>query len=373
MLVTSSLTMFRKTYALPVDQTHWEVPGGSNATFTWDYDDGRDRILKLYEKGKTKQWDASERLDWSVDVDPDNPLGFPPDYIRLYVSAKIWNKLDAKERANVRRHLDAWRFSQFLHGEQGALIGTAKLVQSVPDLDAKLYAATQVMDEGRHVEVYSRYIREKLQLAYPINPHLKILLNQALSDSRWDLTYLAVQVVIEGLALALFSSMSELMSEPLACALNAYVMQDEARHVAFGRLALRDLYPQLSEKERDEREEFCVEACYLMRDRFLAEEVWHNVGFPVDECMKYFKASPFMREYHRRLFSRIVPTLQDIGICGPRMRAALEDMGGFQMAHVDMDELLKQDEDIAEEFDRLKAARGAEVARVAAIGADETK
>src|SRR5947209_1153207 len=119
MLVTSSLTMFRKTYALPVDQTHWEVPGGTDATFTWDYDEGRDRILRLYEKGKTKQWDASERLDWSLDVNPDNPLGFPPDYIRLYVSAKIWNKLDRKERANVRRHLDAWRFSQFLHGEQG--------------------------------------------------------------------------------------------------------------------------------------------------------------------------------------------------------------------------------------------------------------
>jgi hypothetical protein len=353
-----------------VQQTRWEIPGyGNTATFTWNYDESRDKLLTLYENGKNKQWNANDRLDWSRDIDPSNPLGCPEDYIRLFVSARTWNKLSQKERAHVRYHLDSWRMSQFLHGEQGALIGSAKLVQMVPEIDSKLYAATQVMDEARHVEVYSRYLHEKIGLAYPINPYLKTLLNQGLSDSRWDLTYLAVQVILEGLALALFSSMREFISEPLAQALNTYVMQDEARHVAFGRLVLRDLYPQLTEKERDEREEFAVEACYLMRDRFLGEEVWENVGFNVEECKRFLITSPFMRQYQRRLFSRIVPTLKDIGIWGSRIQGAFEDMGVLHLAAGDLEEMERADQDVAAEFDALRAAREKEVWNIIRQGA----
>jgi 1,2-phenylacetyl-CoA epoxidase catalytic subunit len=163
--------------------------------------------------------------------------------------------------ANLRRHVQAWSNSQFLHGEQGALVCTAKIVQQVPSIDSKFYAATQVIDEARHVETYSRLLHEKFELAYPITPTLKRLLNDVLSDSRWDMTYLGMQVLIEGLALAAFAGIRDTAKNPLAAAVNAYVMQDEARHVAFGRLALRDFYPQLSDAERDEREEFTVEAC----------------------------------------------------------------------------------------------------------------
>src|SRR5256885_4941904 len=147
------------------------------------------------------------------------------------------------------------------------------------------------MDEARHVETYSRYLREKTQLAYPVNPQLKSLLEDVVKDSRWDMLCLGMQVMIEGLALAAFALIRDFSNEPLAKALNAYVMQDEARHVAFGRLALRELYPQLTQAERDEREEFVVYASYLMRDRFLAEEVWENVGLDPDECIRYVKTS----------------------------------------------------------------------------------
>lgn len=218
-----------------------------------NYEAGREKLLNLYEKGKTKQWNANERIDWSHAVDPSNPLGLPDFFVPIYGS-DIWEKLDEKERARLRLHLDAWRFSQFLHGEQGALICTSKIVQTVPDMDSKFYAATQVVDEARHVEVFSRYLREKLQLAYPLNPQLKPLLNQAITDSRWDMTYLAMQVIIEGLALGAFGTLRDLATDPLGQAITAYVMEDEARHVAFGRLVLHDYYSQLSEKERDERE-----------------------------------------------------------------------------------------------------------------------
>ncbi len=361
--------MSTRMYTLPVEQTQWQVPNqGSTTVFNWEYDESRDKLLTLYEKGKTKQWNASDRLDWSIEVDLANPLGFPDYYISIYGSP-IWEQMDEKKKGETRLHLDAWRFSQFLHGEQGALICAAKIVQTVPDIDSKFYAATQVFDEARHVEVYSRYLREKLNLAYPINPHLKTLLDQAISDGRWDFTYLAMQVIIEGLALAAFGTIRDLATEPLSQALNAYVMQDEARHVAFGRLALRDYYPHLTERERDEREAFAVEACYLMRDRFMAEEIWQNLDLDVEGCVSYVRQSPFMQQYTKMLFSRIVPTLKDIGLWGPRIQQAFVDMKVIEFAEINVEELSARDEDVAAEFDRLRAARDAHVQGVIAEGA----
>jgi len=358
--------MSNRIYALPTDQTRWEIPGvGTTTVLNWNYDEGRARLLALYEKGKTKQWNATDRLDWSLEIDPDNPLGLPDTFVPI-VGSRIWDQLDEKRRGEVRRHLDSWRFSQFLHGEQGALVCAAKIVQTVPDLDSKLYAATQVIDEARHVEVYSRYLREKLKLVYPINVHLKTLLDQAITDSRWDFTYLAMQVVIEGLALAAFGTIRDLAADPLGQAINAYVMEDEARHVAFGRLALREYYPQLTAKERDEREAFTVIACYLMRDRFLAEEVWQQLDLDVKACTSHVRSSPFMQQYQRRLFTRIVPTLKDIGLWGPRVQQAFTHMDVIQFANVDLNELAASDEDVAAEVDKLRAARAADIQNVIA-------
>jgi hypothetical protein len=212
------------------------------------------------------------------------------------------------------------QISQFMHSEQGALIATAKIVQTVPDLDAKFYAATQVMDEARHVEAHSRLLHEKFELAYPITAGLKALLDDGLTDSRWDMTYLTMQILIEGLALAAFQRIRDQSKNPLAAAVNAYVMQDEARHVAFGRLALRDFYPQLSEAERKEREDFVVTACWYMRARFNQREVWQQLGLPVEECLRIVDQSESMRVFRSRIFSRIVPTVKDIGLWGRKCR-----------------------------------------------------
>jgi len=221
----------------------------------------------------------------------------------------------------------------------------------VPSIDAKFYAATQVMDEARHVETYARLLHEKFDLAYPITPTLRRLLNDVIRDSRWDITYLGMQVLIEGLALAAFSNIRDTAQNTLAGAVNAYVMQDEARHVAFGRLALREYYPQLTQAERDEREEFAVEACYLMRDRFLSEEVWDTVGLPVEQCIAYVEGSEQMRQFRSRLFSRIVPTIKDIGLWGPKIRRAYSNMGIIGFADIDSAAMMANDERVAEDFD----------------------
>jgi hypothetical protein len=360
--------MSTRIYALPVEQTRWTIGQSSTTVFNWEYDETRDRLLALYEKGKEKQWNASTRLDWSIEVDPRSPGNLPDAYIPIYGSA-IWDRMDEGARADLRHHMGGWLNSQFLHGEQGALICAAKIVQTVPDLDSKFYAATQVMDEARHVEVYSRYLREKVGLAYPVNPHLKALLHDVVSDGRWDMTNLGMQVLIEGLALAAFAMVRDFTQEPLSKAVNTYVMQDEARHVAFGRLALRELYPQLTQAERDEREEFVVHACYLMRDRFLADELWETLGLPVEECLAYVRSSEMMGEFRKMLFSRIVPTVKDLGLFGPRVRAAFEDMGVLGFQDLRPDDLADADEALARELD----ARGGTEATRALAGVDPAR
>ncbi len=346
--------MSTRHYALPIESTNWTVPGMTNASFNWEYDEGRDRMLALYEKGKTKQWNTNERIDWSQNLDLEGQEFLPDFYVPIFGSP-MWDRLDRPEKDRVRHHYSAWLTSQFLHGEQGALICAARTVETVPDIESKFYGATQVMDEARHVETYSRYLQDKLELAYPINPHLKELLNQTLTDSRWDMTYLGMQIMIEGVALAAFSMIRDFTEEPLAKAINAYVMQDEARHVAFGLLALKDAYADMDRAELEEREEFVVEASYLLRDRFLAEELWDNFGFDVAECVDFVDRHQMMSEFRKALFSRVVPNVKKIGLWGPRVRNAFVDMGVLQFSDLDPDESFARDEQIAEEFERLVA------------------
>ena len=341
----------------------WGIASPSTTLFDFNYTGGREQLLRLYDKGTRRQWIGSDRLDWSLDVDLDNPVGLPDDINPLF-GTEWWDKMDDARKGEVRRHFEAWRFSQFMHGEQGALICTAKIVQTVPDIDSKFYAATQVIDEARHVEVYSRYLHEKVQLTYPLNPNLKSLLDDVISDSRWDMTYLGMQVLIEGLALAAFGIIRNMAQEPLAKSLNAYVMQDEARHVMFGRLALRDYYPQLTQAERDEREEFCVEACYRMRDRFLGEEVWERLELP-PEVAPYVENSETLQVFRSYLFMRIVPILKDIGLWGPKIRSAFEDMGVISFAETDIDQEMADDEAAAEEYDKTRMAHVNAVADLA--------
>jgi hypothetical protein len=337
-----------------------DIASPITTVFDFDYTHGRDQLLRLYDKGTRRQWISNDRIDWSLDVDPERPVGMPEETFSLY-GTPWWEKMTPAQRNECIRHFEAWRFSQFMHGEQGALICTAKIVQTVPDIDSKFYAATQVIDEARHVEVYSKYLHDKIQLVYPLNKNLESLLQDVIADSRWDMTYLGMQVLIEGLALAAFGLIRNMATEPLGRAVNAYVMQDEARHVMFGRLALRDYYPQLTQKERDDREEFCVDACYRMRDRFLGEEVWERLGLP-DEVHEYVENSELMQQFRGYLFLRIVPILKDIGLWGPKITKAFTDMGVIQFADMDLDAEMAEDERQADDIE-------SQIAHVKAVAA----
>jgi hypothetical protein len=295
-------------------------------TFTWDYRTHDATLARLYDNAKRDQWDGTTALEWRTPVEPEAE-NLPDVQIAIYDSP-LWKKLTPRERARLRHESLAWILSQFLHGEQGALLATAQLVDAVPVMGAKLYAATQVMDEARHVEVYDRYLRDKLEKVYPINPHLKTLLDQILADSRWDMKYLGMQILVEGLALAAFGFIRAHANEPLIRDLTAHVMRDEARHVAFGVISLRDFYrDNFTAAEIRERQQFTYEACVLMRDRFLARDVWERMGMPADECCEYALRSPSMIEFRRMLFSKIVPNVKKLGLLDDWLRARFADLG----------------------------------------------
>jgi hypothetical protein len=360
-------------YALPAEMATWDLNMTGASRFTWEYDDGRDRLLALYQKGKDKQWDSVKRIDWSLPIDPDDILGIPDEQSTLF-GTPIWDRMSVAERKALGRHQIAWQFSQFLHGEQGAMICSARIVESAPDLDAKFYAATQTMDEARHAEIYTRFLKDKVGLFYPINPQLKALLDDMLSDSRWDMPYLGMQVLLEGLALAAFGVLRDMTTVELPRQILAYIMQDEARHVAFGRMAMRDYYRQLSSAELAEREEFVVESCYLMRDRLRGREVWERLGLDVAECMRYEEQSEGFRQFNNLLFSRIVPCVKDIGLWGPKVRQAYVDMGVMDYAAASLDHLMGADEEIAEKLDQQRFAaeeerRKSEVDNMIGLGA----
>jgi hypothetical protein len=223
--------------------------------------------------------------------------------------------------------------SQFLHGEQGALICTAKITETVPWYDAKLYASTQVVDEARHVEVFARYLDEKLEGGYQINTHLGMLLDDVVEDSRWDMTYLGMQIMVEGLALAAFGFLHQLTTEPLLKHLLRYVMSDEARHVAFGVLSLKEVYDGMSDAEMKDRQEFAFEASVRMRDRFLQQEVWHHMGVDPKAVIPLMINDPGRKMFQQMLFSKIVPNCKKLGLLDRNeawLRHRFEEMGVIQ-------------------------------------------
>jgi hypothetical protein len=321
-----------------VDEVEHIVKDNADAIFTWDYSLARPQLRKLYEKAKVGQWNSTTDLPWDTDVDLEKVVsadqaaiqsGLTPDHYDGTVVAK-WGE---KEWLDFGIDQRRWTLSQFLHGEQGALLCTAKIVETVPWYDAKLYASTQTMDEARHVEVFHRYIDEKLQGGFQVNAHLRMLLDDIIQDSRWDMTYLGMQVMVEGLALAAFGFLHQMTEEPLLKQLLRYVMSDEARHVAFGVLSLKEVYDGMTDQEMKDRQEFAFEAAIRMRDRFLSQEVWEKHGVNPRDVVPLVLNDPTRDIFQQMLFSKIVPNCKKLGLLDRNdqwLRRRFEEMNVIQ-------------------------------------------
>jgi hypothetical protein len=304
-----------------LDTIH-EVSADFETIFTWDYARTRGALVKLYEKAKTSQWNATTDLDWSIDVDPEKigqelgGGGIARFQALQDAEGSPVKHFGEKEWRRVSVEIQNSLLSQFMHGEQGALLCTARIVETVPWIDAKYYAATQVMDEARHVEVFARYLDEKLGSQYGINENLRGILDDILRDPRWDIAYLGMQIMVEGLALAAFGLLHQITTEPLLKKLLRYVMSDEARHVAFGVLSLKEFYAELSDAEMRERQEFTFDVARRLQRRFAHSEMWARMGVDPDAVYRTMNHvnPPAQQMFQRLLFSKIVPNCKKLGL-----------------------------------------------------------
>jgi hypothetical protein len=293
-------------------------PTTYEASYAWDYATREEGLRNLYEKSKAAQWNAKTDVDWSIEVDPEAEN--IPDPVIPFYGTEYWDRFTPEEVRRFRHSMQSYSLSQFMHGEQGALMVAAQLVNGVPNIDGKFYAAQQAADEARHVEVYEIYLRSKLEKEYPCHPELRTLLDQILTTNEWDIKYLGMQILVEGLALAAFGLQNQVTREPLIKDITSRIMQDESRHVAFGVLSLRDHYAHMSDGELAIREEFATEACWLMRDRLFPKVVWEEFGLPVKEILEITERSNTLKQFRTMLFSKIVPNVKRLGLLNERLR-----------------------------------------------------
>jgi hypothetical protein len=242
----------------------------------FDYAISEDKLARLYSKAKKFQWDAETDMNWGYAIDPSKPL-IDEEQFGLS-SVPFVQRLPAKKQEALRAHVAAYQLSQFLHGEQGALMTAAALTHAVPDYEGKLYAATQTMDEARHVEVYDRYIK-KLAMIYPIGTWLKALIDKTLTANHWVKIAIGMNMVVEGLALGAFHNMRAVTSCDLLREILTYVMRDEARHVAFGGVYVGQTIADMHPDEREDVADFAMEVLKMMRSSRLRQGGQFDPGF----------------------------------------------------------------------------------------------
>ncbi len=293
--------------------------------YNWDYKSADGRIKKLYNLGKELNWNADIDIDWGPDFPKDQYIMDP-----VYNPFNDWGPFEAfseQEKLRYNWHYLAWTLAQFVHGEQGALLVASQLVSCAPTYDAKLYAASQTFDEARHVEVFTKYLQDKIGIVYPINKSLKSLLDKILTDPRWDLKFIGMQIIIEGLALAAFNTMRLTVLDPVLKNILYLVVRDEARHVTFGVNYLEQFVTTLTEEEKEDRAVFAYEACVVMRERLIGTDVFEEFGLDVEEARQKTLDAEMMEHFRNFLFTRIIPNLRRIGLLTDNVRPMFEQLG----------------------------------------------
>ena len=307
--------------------------------YNWDYSVQDNRIKKLYELGKELNWNGETDINWDrpfpeMDLSNENEEGRA---LNPFADWEPYECMSDKDKQRVTRHMNAWGINQFLHGEQGALLVASQLVSAAPTYNAKLYAASQAFDEARHVEVFNRYCQERLKLMYPVNNALKDILDKILTDERWDLKFIGMQIIIEGLALSAFNTFKAITPDPVLHDLLHLVIRDEARHVTFGVNYLEGFVKGLTDEEREERAMFAYEACVLSRERLIATDVFEEFGWDVEEARKRQLDGVVMKAFRNLLFNRVIPNLKRIGLLTDKVRPLYEALGVLEYENLPND------------------------------------
>jgi hypothetical protein len=299
--------------------------------YSWNYVEADKKLKKLYRLGKERNWNADLDIDWDRPTQHDrSPMIEGSE--NPYQDWAPFAALSDAEQIAFGWHSHAWTISQFLHGEQGALLVASQLVSCAPTYDGKLYAASQTFDEARHVEVFARYLTQRLGFMYPVNRHLKALLDKILTDPRWDLKFVGMQLIIESLALAAFNVQKAISNDVVLTDLLDLVIRDEARHVAFGVTYMEEFVKSLAPNEIEDRAQFAFEACRVMRERIVPTDVFEHYGFDVEEGRRRFLAAGQMDTFRNLLFARIMPNLGKVGLLTDAVKPKYDELGLLQFS-----------------------------------------
>ena len=313
----------------------WTIPAQLTTTFEMDYSVDAPDLRRLYENAKRDQWNASKDIPWKDAPSPDGRI-IADELIDIYGSP-LWERLSEAQRVELNRRIAAWRLSALMYGEQGAMLTCSQLVDVVEGVDQKFFQATQVMDEARHNEVLDRYITERLGIRYGVPENERDLFDSILTESRWYLKTIALQLVAETFAVALFKMMGESARDPVLAEVCKRVLQDESRHMGFGMLSLPRVVAESSETERRELEDYTCFALEKTLTGFFPAEAYRDLGFTpaeMDEIRRYRRETaasndyaPFRKYFRKDMHSSMVQNLARIGLLSERVRPRLERLG----------------------------------------------
>ena len=289
-------------------------------------------LHRLYENAKRDQWNVSVEIDWSQPVDPER--GFIADELIDIYGSSFWEKMNSKEKAEMNRLFSAWRLSQLMHGEHGAVLVCGQLANVLPDADTKFFMSTQVMDEARHNEFFQRYLTERVGQTYDQADSGRELFDFILGDPRWYIKTIGLQLIGETFAVALFKMLADTAKDEMLRYGCKLILRDEARHMAFGMLSLPEQVEQMDAKEREEVEEFTV---YFLRSTLTGgfpKEAYLDMGFnkaeinEIRDLRKERAASSefslFRQLFKKEMHSTLVNNLHRCGILSETMKGRLE-------------------------------------------------
>jgi ferritin-like protein len=312
------------------------ISGQMDTVFEFDYTVQAEDMRGLYEKAKRDQWNAARDIPWATPETDDGRV-LADELVDIYGSP-LWDRLDERTRVELNRRITAWRLSVLLYGEQGAMLACSQLVDIVAGTDQKFFQATQVVDEARHNEVLERYIQGRLGgLHYPMPENERFLFDAILTDPRWYIKTIALQLVAETFAVSMFKMMSEAARDPVLGEVCRRILQDESRHMGFGMLALPAIIRDASDGERKEMEDFTCLAIEKVLTGFFPLEAYQDVGFSpaqIDEVRHYRRDTasrndyaPFRKYFRRDMHAAMVNNLARLGLLTERVRPRLAALG----------------------------------------------
>jgi hypothetical protein len=308
---------------------HLDIEAPVELHWTWEYGSEVEELRNLYEKGKRGQWNAADDVDWSAPVSKDEWV-LNPEASMLANLCKLMGKDEATQKAAAFDEL-AFTVSQLLHGEQAALQLCGQLTNVCEKLDEKFYAASQVADEARHVEVFARFLSEKMGTIYPIGGTLKILLEMLLQAEGAQKKTLGMQTLFEGMAVGVMDLMKQECRNPLFSDILYRVQGDESRHAAFGVLTMRRVVAEATPEEMVEMEDWSfdiLEALNANQQMDMLKLIGPKYDIDPTVTTQMVTALPNFAEINSMIYTHsVVPNLRNLGLLTERTESRWREKG----------------------------------------------